>query len=134
MGQMMNKYFLVIFIIVLYAEIFSQQVFPEKIAEDSIYAVVVEEMPELIGGVSAIEENLYYTDEALDAKIEGKIFLVAYVDENGDVKKVKIIKGLGYGLDEVATNAMLKTKFKPGKQDGVAVKVQVSFPLVFSLE
>jgi protein TonB len=37
-------------------------------------------------------------------------------------------------LDEKASAAVLKTKFIPGKQDGVPVKVEVAIPIVFKLE
>jgi periplasmic protein TonB len=50
------------------------------------------------------------------------------------VTSAKIIKGLGAGLDEAALNAVKETKFKPGKQRGKAVKVQVSIPIVFKLQ
>ncbi len=98
------------------------------------YFVAVEEMPEPIGGIKAIQEKIVYPEIAKRAGVEGKVYVLAFVDENGTVTNAKILKGLGAGCDEAALNAILKTKFKPGKQRGVPVKVQVSIPIVFKLQ
>ena len=47
--------------------------------------------------------------------------------------KLTVLKGIGAGCDEAALNAVLKTKFKPGKQRGKPVNVQVSIPVIFKL-
>ncbi len=98
------------------------------------YFVAVEEMPEPIGGIQAIQEKIVYPEIAKRAGVEGKVYVLAFVDENGTVTKAQIIKGIGAGCDEAAKEAVLKTKFKPGKQRGTAVKVQVSIPIVFKLQ
>ncbi|MFC2094429.1 energy transducer TonB [Bacteroidota bacterium] len=113
---------------------FSQRNLPVKAEDDTSYYVAVEEMPEPIDGVSDIGAKLYYTDEALNAKIEGRIYIMAYVNEKGLVEKTRVLKGLGYGLDEVASDAVIKTKFSPGKQEGHPVKVQVAIPIIFKLD
>ena len=91
-------------------------------------------MPEPIGGIQAIQSKIIYPEIAKRAGVEGKVYVLAFVDEKGDVTNVKIIKGLGAGLDEAALNAVKQTKFKPGKQRGKPVKVQVSIPIVFRLQ
>ncbi len=48
--------------------------------------------------------------------------------------KLQYLKGIGAGCDEAARDAVIATKFKPGKQRGVPVKVQVSIPVVFKLQ
>ncbi|MCK7525607.1 MAG: energy transducer TonB [Ignavibacteriales bacterium] len=65
------------------------------------------------------------------AGVEGKVYVLAFVDEAGNVTRAKIIKGIGAGCDEAALDAVRQTKFKPGKQRGTPVKVQVSIPIVF---
>ena len=106
----------------------------EKKEEEPTYFVAVEEMPEPIGGIQAIQSKIIYPEIAKRAGVEGKVYVLAFVDEKGDVTNVKIIKGLGAGLDEAALNAVKQTKFKPGKQRGKPVKVQVSIPIVFRLQ
>ncbi|GAB4298322.1 MAG: energy transducer TonB [Ignavibacteriaceae bacterium] len=107
----------------------------EKIVEEEpTYFVAVEEMPEPIGGIAAIQSKIVYPEIAKRAGVEGKVHVLAFVDETGTVTDAKILKGIGAGCDEAALDAVKKTKFKPGKQRGKPVKVQVSIPVVFKLQ
>jgi len=106
----------------------------EKVEEEPTYFVAVEEMPEPIGGIKGIQEKIVYPEIAKRAGVEGKVYVLAFVDEKGNVTKANVIKGIGAGCDEAALDAVLKTKFKPGKQRGKPVNVQVSIPIVFKLQ
>lgn len=111
----------------------------EKVVEESKeeapkYFVAVEEMPEPIGGIQAIQSKIVYPEIAKRAGVEGRVYILAFVNEHGNVTKAEVIKGLGAGLDEAALDAVKQTKFKPGKQRGVPVKVQVSIPIIFKLQ
>ncbi len=106
----------------------------EEIEEEPTYFVAVEEMPAPIGGIRAIQEKIVYPEIAKRAGVEGKVYVLAFVNEKGDVTKAQIIKGIGAGCDEAALNAVLKTRFTPGKQRGKPVKVQVSIPIIFKLK
>jgi TonB family protein len=101
---------------------------------DDIYFVAVEEMPEPIGGLYAIQSKIKYPEEAKRNGVEGKVFIQAFIDETGSVVEAKVIKGVGHGLDEAALDAVKQTKFSPGKQKGKSVKVQVTIPIVFKLQ
>jgi len=102
--------------------------------ENSDYFVAAEEMPEPIGGLYAIQSKIKYPEEAKQNGIEGKVFIQAFIDENGNVAKAKVIKGVGSGLDEAALEAVKQTKFIPGKQEGKPVKVQIAIPILFKLQ
>jgi protein TonB len=104
-----------------------------KIEEETVYFVAVEEMPEPIGGLKSIQEKIVYPEIALRARVEGKVFVKAFVDETGKVASAEIVKGIGAGCDEAAIDAVLQTKFSPGKQRGRPIKVQVTIPIVFKL-
>ena len=110
----------------------------EKVVEEKeeapTYFVAVEEMPEPIGGIRGIQEKIEYPEIAKRAGVEGKVYILAFVDESGNVTKATVLKGIGAGCDEAARDAVLATKFKPGKQRGVPVKVQVSIPIIFKLQ
>jgi protein TonB len=106
----------------------------ENIEEEPTYFVAVEEMPAPIGGIRAIQEKIVYPEIAKRAGVEGKVYVLAFVNEQGEVTKAQIIKGIGAGCDEAALNAVLKTRFTPGKQRGKPVKVQVSIPIIFKLK
>lgn len=117
-----------------YSLIETEEKVVEKKEEAPTYFVAVEEMPEPIGGIGAIQQLIQYPEIAKRAGVEGKVYVLAFVDENGNVTSAKIIKGIGAGCDEAALDAVRRTKFKPGKQRGTPVKVQVSIPIVFKLQ
>lgn len=106
----------------------------KKVEEEPTYFVAVEEMPEPIGGIKGIQEKIVYPEIAKRAGVEGKVYVLAFVDENGNVTKAQVLKGIGAGCDEAALDAVQKTKFKPGKQRGKPVRVQVSIPIIFKLQ
>ena len=99
--------------------------------EESPYFVAVEEMPEPIGGLSSIQSKIVYPEIARRAGVDGKVFVLAFVDESGNVTNAEIVKGIGSGCDEAALDAVLQTKFKPGIQRGKPVKVKITIPIVF---
>jgi TonB family protein len=101
---------------------------------EDVYFVVVEEAPGPIGGMAAIQKKITYPEIAKRAGIQGKVFVKAYVDENGNVVKAEILKTAHPTLDSAAVDAVMKTKFTPGRQKGKPVKTQVSIPIVFALK
>ena len=75
-----------------------------------------------------------YTEDARKARTEGVVVLQAIIRANGSVDSFKVIKGLGYGLDESAINTIAtKWKFKPGTFRGVPVDVQANIEVTFRL-
>jgi len=106
---------------------------PPTIREEPIIFVAVEEMPYPIGGIQAIQEKVHYTEIGRRAGIKGTVYIEAIIDEEGNVINAIVKKGVGGGLDEEALNAVLQTKFVPGKQRGKPVKVKLVIPIKFVL-
>jgi protein TonB len=106
----------------------------EEEDEEPAFFVAVEDMPEPIGGIAKIQSLIVYPEIAKRAGVQGRVFVKAFVDKNGNVHKVELIKGIGAGCDEAALEAVRKTKFKPGMQRGKPVNVQVSIPILFKLQ
>jgi len=104
-----------------------------ELDEEEQFFVAVEEMPELIGGMESVMSRLQYPELAQRAGVQGRVFVVAYVNEKGDVVRAEVQKGIGAGCDEAAVQAVLGAKFKPGLQRGKPVKVRVSIPIRFQL-
>jgi TonB family protein len=77
-----------------------------------------------------------YTKAAMDAKIQGAVWLEAVVLEDGTVGAVRVTKSLDteHGLDVEAVNAMKQWTFKPGTKDGKAVPVQIDVEMTFRLK
>lgn len=95
--------------------------------------MLVEEMPELIGGLGGLQKRIKYPEIAKKAGVEGKVFLQFVVDEKGNVVDPIVTRGIGAGCDEAALKAILEAKFTPGKQRGKPVKVKMSLPVTFRL-
>ena len=104
------------------------------IEEEPVYFIAVEQMPYPIGGIQAIHDLIVYPEIAKRAGVEGKVYVLAYLNEKGEVVKTEIIKGIGGGCDEAAEYAVKHTKFTPGKQRGKPVNVKVMIPIVFRLD
>lgn len=74
-----------------------------------------------------------YTEEARQAKIQGTCVLGLIVDANGHPRDVRIVRGLGYGLDAKALEAVREWRFEPARKNGEPVNVQVSVEVAFHL-
>ncbi|NUQ80088.1 MAG: energy transducer TonB [Bacteroidetes bacterium] len=109
---------------------------PPTVAEEEEAAIfeVVEELPEIVGGLAAIQKAIVYPEIAKRAGIEGTVVIRAAINEKGDVIKAVVAKGIGAGCDEAATEAVMKAKFKPGSQRGKPVKVWLTIPVRFKLK
>jgi protein TonB len=107
---------------------------PEEEEPEPEIFVVVEQMPELIGGLEDLQKRIKYPEIAKKAGVEGTVFLQFVVDENGNVMDPAVVKGIGAGCDEEALRAIRTAKFKPGKQRGKPVRVRFSLPVRFRLK
>lgn len=74
-----------------------------------------------------------YTEDARRDKIQGVVVLSAVFRKDGTISDIKVIRGLGYGLDEEAVKAAAMIKFIPGTKDGVPVNVRARLEFTFSL-
>ena len=95
------------------------------------FFVVVEQMPQLIGGVASLQKKVRYPEMARRAAIEGRVTIQFIVNEQGKVENPRVIRGIGGGCDEEALKAVMTARFKPGMQRGRPVRVQYSLPIVF---
>lgn len=106
---------------------------PQTDDDDEQYFVAVEEMPQIVGGMEALLRVLEYPELAVRAGVQGRVYVLAFVNEKGQVTKTEVVKGIGAGCDEAAMEAVRKVAFVPGKQRGLPVKVRVSIPVLFRL-
>ncbi len=83
----------------------------------------------------AIEREVkpIYTVDALRREIEGDVVLEVVVLATGAVGAIKVVRSLGYGLDETAVAAMRQWRFHPARRQGVAVVVVVEVAMEFRL-
>ena len=110
----------------------------EEPMEEPVYKVV-EVMPEFPGGMKAlmdfIQKNVRYPEEAHKNGIQGRVIVSVVIDENGRVVDPVIMRSRYPALDEEALRIVgLMPQWKPGMQQGKAVKVEFTFPVTFKLE
>ena len=74
-----------------------------------------------------------YTDEARGARIEGTVSLELEFAAGGDVRVLRVVRGLGHGLDEAAERAALRIRFKPAQSDGQPVDFRATVHITFRL-
>jgi TonB family protein len=74
-----------------------------------------------------------YTDEARSARIEGTVSLELEFTAAGDIRVLRVVRGLGHGLDEAAQRAALRMRFKPAQSDGRPVDSRATVHITFRL-
>jgi len=74
-----------------------------------------------------------YTDEARRLKLEGEVLLEVSFGANGTLHVNRVVRGLGHGLDEAATAAANKMRFKPALRMGQPVDSTAVVHVLFQL-
>ncbi len=74
-----------------------------------------------------------FSEEARKAKFSGNVEVYLWVDENGNPSHVRVVRGVGMGLDEKAVEAVRQYKFKPAMQNGKPVKVDLYVDVNFQI-
>jgi len=98
----------------------------------------IEVLPQPDGGMAGwakfLQKNLQYPALARENNISGKVFVSFIVEKDGQLTDIKIVRGLGYGLDEETIRVLkLAKSWKPGIQNGHPVRVAYSIPFAFQL-
>ncbi|HEX7585545.1 MAG TPA: TonB family protein, partial [Prolixibacteraceae bacterium] len=106
--------------------------------EGSVYTIV-EEMPSFPGGVEAlnafINGNLKYPPIALENGIQGRVFVSFVVGKDGEIKNVKVSRGVDVSIDKEAMRIVKSMpNWYPGKQNGEMVEVAYEIPVSFELK
>jgi TonB family protein len=77
--------------------------------------------------------NPIYTEEGRAKKIEGDVLVQVVFTATGEVKVERVVRGLGYGLDEAAETAARQIRFRPALQDGQPVDFPATARITFEL-
>ncbi|MEM1056836.1 MAG: energy transducer TonB [Bacteroidota bacterium] len=105
---------------------------PEPEPEQEIFDVVEQE-PELVGGIPALQELVEYPEMARRAGVEGTVYVQFVVDEQGRVTDAVCARTPNQMLCESSVEAVQKAEFRPGMQRGRPVKVRFTVPVRFKL-
>jgi len=105
-------------------------------ASEGIYTIV-EEMPAFPGGTLSFQnylaENMQYTEAMKQDGLKGTVYVSFMVNTDGSISDAKVIRGIGGDADKEALRLINNMPtWKPGKQSGKLVKVQLQLPVRFS--
>jgi TonB family protein len=74
-----------------------------------------------------------YTDEARAKRIEGEVLLEVVFEATGKLRVLRVVKGLGHGLDDSAVRAAEQIRFKPALRDGQPSDSTAVVHIIFQL-
>jgi len=97
---------------------------PKKMAAKELPATPVEIL---------VKPKPNYTEEGRKLKIEGEVRLEVQFTATGEVHVVRVLQGLGHGLDEQAVRAAEQIKFKPAQHEGKPVDSNATLHIIFQL-
>ncbi|MCF6239948.1 MAG: TonB family protein [Bacteroidales bacterium] len=91
------------------------------------------------GGISGLKhylaKNIKYPTKAIEADIQGKVYVRFIVNRKGEIENVQILRGVHPLLDKEALRVVKSMpKWKPGEQAGKPVSVWFTVPIVFVLQ
>ena len=100
---------------------------------------VVEEMPSFPGGTGALmsflNSNIKYPVVAQENGVQGRVIVGFVVERDGSITDVKVMRSVDPSLDREAQRVVrAMPRWKPGKQNGSAVRVKYTVPVVFRLQ
>ena len=110
----------------------------DQVEEEEDIVIFVEEQPQFPGGEEALytylRDNIKYPQLARDNNITGKVFVQFVVEKDGSISNAKVMRDIGGGCGNEALRVVKSMpKWKPGKQQGRAVRAQFNLPVAFNL-
>jgi TonB family protein len=89
--------------------------------------------PEVMPAEVTFKPNPVYTNEAKQLRIQGEVLLEVVFESSGKLHVLRVIRGLGHGLDEAAVRAAEQIRFKPALRDGQPADSTAVLHIVFQL-
>lgn len=74
-----------------------------------------------------------YTEEARKLRLEGEVLLEVIFGASGELRVLRVVRGLGHGLDEAAVRSAQQIRFKPAKREGQPVDSVATLHVRFQL-
>ena len=102
----MKKIVAIVLLILTSVPIFSQEDSTMRKNEDIEIFVLVESMPQFVGGEEALQKylitNAIYTTSALKDGSSGTVYVTFVIDENGNIVEPRILRGVHHDLDSIS--------------------------------
>jgi protein TonB len=106
---------------------------PDTPPEDQVFERA-EVAPKPKGGLAAIQKNFDIPAPCRAAAASGRVVVRFVVTSEGEVEDARAVRGIGHGCDEAAVEAVEKTTFEPGRQEGTPVNVRATVPVAVQFQ
>ena len=111
---------------------------PKKVFTGKVYDIV-EQMPSFPGGPAELmkwlSSHVQYPAIAIESCIQGTVIVAFIVEPDGSVSNAKLVRSIDPCIDQEALRVVRQMpKWKPGKQNGAAVRVKYNVPVIFKLQ
>ncbi len=83
--------------------------------------------------IDQVLRNIVYPPQANRQRIEGVVYLELYIDRQGVIRRIEVLKDPGYGFAEAAVKAFEGVRCQPAEANGVPVAVRYRYPIRFKL-
>lgn len=115
-----------------------REIVQEAPPEEDKPFVSVEQMPQFPGGEAAmmkyIYSNIHYPQIALENGIQGRVTLQFVVGTDGNITDIRVLQGIDRICNEEAIRVIKSMpRWIPGKQNGKAVRVLYTVPVIFKI-
>lgn len=121
-----------------YIKTMGDKVVAPAVERSDVYDIV-DTLPEFPEGQQALmkflSQNISYPEVAAQFGIQGRVIIQFVVDKDGSITNVRIARGVEQSLDLEAIRVVLSMpKWKPGLEEGEAVRTKFTLPIVFRLQ
>lgn len=110
----------------------AQQIALRQLVDENGVYLQPDKPPRLIGERQVLGQ-VRYPRSATEKGIQGRVVLRMVVDEEGRVRDIIVVRGIGYGCDEEAQRVFRNARFEPALFRGQSVPSWFSFTVVFAL-
>jgi len=105
----------------------------EPVTSTQVHRQQAEVAAKLVPAEIISKPNPTYTDEARKLRIEGEVLLEVVFESSGNLHILRVVHGLGHGLDEAAVRAAQKIRFKPAQRDGQPTDSTAVLHVIFQI-
>lgn len=107
--------------------------------EDLVPSTGLEKLPEFPGGMEGwskfLSKNLRYPEQASSEGISGRVLMSFTIEKDGRITDIQVTRPAGHSFDEEAKRVLkMAPQWKPGIQNGKAVRVRYTIPINFTIQ
>jgi len=106
----------------------------KQIVDEAGVYTVVDQEPEVKGGLASLTKEARYPDEARRQGVQGRVYVKAVVNKDGTVREANVIRGLGAGADREALRVVRDAQFNPATYNGEPVPARKTVWIQFKLQ